>query len=151
MVKSFLLKKGFFLSPVFLLLIACTGQNGRNSLQAETEQSKLQEASGQADILFDTLLHDFGTIIEGEMLVCYFEYENLGTGDLVISSVSASCGCTSPDWSKEPLKPGERDRLKLVFDSNGRSGSQIKSVTVSSNSQTPTTRLSIKANVTSRK
>ena len=140
--------KGTFLTLSIGLLFACNGQNGRNLTEADLEQDGQQGIDLQADILFDTLVHDFGTIIEGEMVVCYFDYENRGEGDLVIASVAATCGCTSPDWSKEPLKPGERGQIKVVFNTRGRSGSQLKGVTVVSNSVTPNTKLTIKADVT---
>jgi len=69
----------------------------------------------------------------------------------VITSVETTCGCTTPDWNKEPLKPGKRDQLKVVFDASGRSGSQYKIVAVESNAATPSVRLTIKANVTNSK
>ncbi len=75
---------------------------------------------------FDTLIHDFGTIIEGEQVVCYFDYRNEGGEDLLISSVEATCGCTTPDWSREPLGPGEKGSLAIIFDASGRSGIQRK-------------------------
>ncbi len=49
------------------------------------------------------------------MVVCYFDYENKGKGDLLITSVEATCGCTTPDWSREPLKPGERGQPEDCF------------------------------------
>ena len=136
---------------VVTLLFDCSGQNGRNVTQSGEAETEQQDAFYQADISFDTLVHDFGTIIEGEMVVCYFDYENHGPGELIISSVEATCGCTTPDWRKEPLKPGERGRLKVVFDAHGRSGSQLKSVKVFSNSRIPEISLSIKADVTNNK
>jgi len=133
------------------LLFACNGQNGSDLTKGDLEQANQQGVDLQADIVFDTLVHDFGTIIEGEMVVCYFDYENRGEGELLIASVAATCGCTTPDWSKEPLNPGEKGQLKVVFDTRGRSGSQLKGVTVVSNSLTPNTKLTIKANVTINK
>lgn len=134
-----------------VLVLGCSGQNGRDVSGSDSELNAGQEASNQADISFDTLSHDFGTILEGEMVVCYFEYENRGGGDLLVSSVEAGCGCTTPDWDKEPLKPGNKSRLEVIFNASGRSGSQLKSVTVISNSLTPRVSLSIKANVVNNK
>jgi len=131
-------------------LFSCTGQNGRDVVMPEGSEVLTENAPFQSDILFDTLSHDFGTIIEGEMVVCYFEYTNVGKGDLVINSVKATCGCTTPDWNKAPLKEGESDRLKVVFNSVGRSGSQLKTVTVESNAVNPVVKLSIRANVMNR-
>ena len=143
--------KGGLISLILLLMLACTGQNGSDKTEVPGEENTDHNASNQADIVFDTLSYDFGTIIEGEMVVCYFDYENKGNGELVISSVEAGCGCTSPDWNREPLKPGEKDQLKVVFNARGRSGSQLKSVTVISNALTPRISLTIKANVTNNK
>ena len=128
-------------------LVACTGQNGSHESVNGVSDEIIQGADKQPVMLFDTLSHDFGTIIEGEMVVCYFEYKNSGTGDLVINSVEATCGCTTPDWSSEPLKPGEKKDLKIVFDATGRSGAQRKVVTVTSNASNSVTRLTILANI----
>ena len=144
-----------FLSlPAFLLmgvLLSCTGQNGRRVTSVDGDSETGKDALSQALISFDTLFHDFGTIIEGEMVVCYFEYENIGDGELLITSVESSCGCTTLDWNKKPLMSGEREKLKVVFDASGRSGSQRKSVAVMSNAKESSVRLSILANVTNNK
>lgn len=141
---------------MFLLLIlasffSCTGQNGRNEIRTESKAVVREGSHLQSDISFDTLSHDFGTIIEGEMVMYYFEYENTGEGDLAITGVETTCGCTTLDWDKEPLKPGERSQLKVVFDTKGRLGTQLKPVAVKTNGQTPLVWLSIKANVTNNK
>lgn len=148
--KAFLLR-GTVLGLCIVLLLACSGQNGRDVSGSSSVSDSSQDASNQADISFDTLSHDFGTILEGEMVVCYFEYENSGTDDLLVSSVKAGCGCTTPNWDKEPLKPGEKSSLEVMFDARGRSGSQLKSVTVLSSSLTPSVSLTIKANVINNK
>jgi len=132
-------------------LSACGGQNGSKEPLAEEQENIVQDSVSEPVMLFDTLEHDFGTIIEGEMVVCYFDYKNIGEGDLLIKSVTATCGCTTPDWNKAPLKSGESDRLKVVFNSSGRSGSQLKTVSVESNALTPLVKLSIRANVIKRK
>lgn len=146
-----LLFRGTLLALFMTFLFACTGQNGRSVTQSIEEQNDSQGAYSQANIAFDTLYHDFGTIIEGEMVVCYFEYENQGKGDLLITSVESTCGCTTPDWNKKPLKPGDRSQLKVVFNAQGRSGAQLKSIAVVSNSETEVVRLSIRANVINNK
>ena len=98
-------------------------------------------------LVFDTLAHDFGTILEGEQVVCYFDYTNTGQGRLVIQRIESSCGCTTPDWSREPLAPGEGERLQIVFDATGRSGAQFKQVTVVSNAANQKVQLTIRAHV----
>ena len=98
-------------------------------------------------MLFDTLEHDFGTIIEGERVVGYFDYQNGGGKDLLITSVEATCGCTTPNWSREPLEPGEKKTLEIIFDASGRSGEQRKLVTVKSNASNQVVQLTIRATV----
>jgi hypothetical protein len=80
-------------------------------------------------------------------VVCYFDYLNNGGAELVITSVEATCGCTSPNWSKEALRPGEGNRLELIFDASGRSGTQRKLVKVRSNAKNQQVTLIVKANV----
>ena len=129
-------------------LLACSGQNGSHDAVSTTPGEQTQNPLVQSIIEFDTLAHDFGTIIEGEKVVCYFDYYNRGESLLVISSVEATCGCTIPRWSGEPLQPGEKKSLKIVFDAAGRNGVQRKTVTVKSNAGNPLVRLTLKADVT---
>lgn len=129
------------------LLFSCTGHNDRLDGNDVKEDKGTQSADDQAIITFDRLDHDFGTIIEGEKVVCYFDYENTGTADLVVSTVEATCGCTTPDWSSEPLKPGERKSLQIIFDATGRNGIQRKMVTVRTNASNSVVKITLKANI----
>jgi hypothetical protein len=132
---------------VWLLVWGCTGQNDSTAIGINADESISQDPAKQPVIQFDTLSHDFGTILEGERVVCYFDYENHGEGSLVIQSVEASCGCTTPDWSREPLAPGEKESMQIVFDATGRSGAQLKLVTVISNASNPRVQLTLRADV----
>lgn len=135
------------LAGMLVVLWACGGQNGREHAGASVHDAEGQAAQGQPLMHFDTLVHDFGTIIEGESVVCYFDYSNRGGGDLVITGVETSCGCTIPSWSREPLQPGATETLQLIFDASGRNGEQRKQVTVKSNASNEVVRLTIRANV----
>jgi hypothetical protein len=138
---------GFVTVLMIWVLSACGGQNVRQEpVDGLLEQSG-QDSEVEPVMVFDTLEHDFGTIIEGERVVCYFDYINGGGKELLITSVEASCGCTTPGWSSEPLKPGECESLELIFDATGRSGVQRKVVTVLSNASNQVVRLTIKANI----
>ena len=132
---------------IMLFLLSCTGQNGRNVIQTENSDEVQEGAHLQTDVLFDTLEHDFGTIIEGERVLCFFDYENTGKGDLMILEVESTCGCTTFDWNKEALKPGERAQLEIIFDTNDRLGAQLKPVAVTTNAAVPVVWLTIKAKV----
>ena len=100
-----------------------------------------------AVIEFDTTVCDFGRVYEGETVGWYFKYTNAGNKNLVLVNVSASCGCTTPEYTKEPLGPGEQGQIKVVFDTNGRTGKQYKTIQVETNGQPSMTQLEIKAEV----
>ena len=134
---------------VIWVLTSCGGQNDRMEILDESIVNQHQSTDTQAVMHFDTLEHNFGTIIEGEKVLCYFDYRNTGEADLIITSVEASCGCTTPGWNNEPLKPGGKDRLELIFDASGREGAQRKVVTVRSNASNRLVQLVVKANVIS--
>lgn len=78
-------------------------------------------------------IYDFGSIREGELVEYSFRFKNTGAEPLVVSNVSASCGCTVGDKPQAPVKPGELGFIKVKFNSANRPGEAHKSVTVSSN------------------
>jgi hypothetical protein len=96
---------------------------------------------------FVELKHDFGDITQGDILEHYFEFENTGSVPLIISNIISTCGCTAPTWPKDPIKPGEKGKIKIVFDSAGKMGRQNKVVTILSNASNQKERLFIIANV----
>lgn len=138
---------GGILTGLIWIVWSCGGQNGSHEGKVGALVNSSQHAEGEPVMHFDTLVHDFGTIIEGERVVCYFDYRNKGGEDLLITTVEASCGCTIPNWSSEPLKPGEKETLELIFDASGRSGEQRKLITVKSNAKNQVVRLTIRAKV----
>jgi hypothetical protein len=99
-------------------------------------------------ISFSKKEHDFGTIKEGEKVETTFTFTNNGEADLLIANAAGSCGCTVPEFPKEPIKPGKSGKMKVSFDSNGKPGMQQKTVTITANTATGTETLTIKANVT---
>ena len=97
---------------------------------------------------FEKVEHDFGTINEGEVVEHVFKFTNTGEAPLIIQNATGSCGCTVPDWSKEPIAPGETGEIVAKFDSKGRQNIQNKSVTVTANTWPKQTTLRIRAMVT---
>lgn len=91
--------------------------------------------SEQPDFVFEAESHDFGTIPEGTQAVYEFKFTNIGKEPLVISNVQASCGCTTPKWTNEPVAPGKTGTITASFNSSGRPGQFTKSVTVTSNAK----------------
>src|SRR5690606_2047567 len=70
--------------------------------------------------------YDFGTVKEGEKIEHEFRFTNTGSSPLIISNVQASCGCTTPEYSKNPIAPGDQGLVKVVFNSAGQLGKQHK-------------------------
>jgi len=91
--------------------------------------------------------YDFGVIKEGEKVEHEFRFTNTGKSPLIISNVQASCGCTTPEYSKNPIPPGEEGMVKVVFNSAGQVGKQHKVVTVTSNSSSQNTLLHLRGEV----
>jgi hypothetical protein len=101
-------------------------------------------------IEFKKTTHDFGTISEESTKAVYeFEFTNTGKGDLKILNVQASCGCTSPEYTKNPVKPGQKGFIKVTYSTVNRPGAFRKSITVTvNNPEKPNVVLFIKGNVT---
>jgi hypothetical protein len=95
--------------------------------------SNAQTATDAPQITFDQTEHNFGTIKEGTLANHEFTFTNTGKAPLVLSNVRASCGCTTPEWSKEPIMPGGKGTIKASFNSFGRPGDFQKYITVNSN------------------
>lgn len=81
---------------------------------------------------------NFGEIKEGEVVSHVFKFTNTGDHPFQIDNVKPSCGCTTPDWSKEPIEPGKEGFVKVEFNSKGKKGVQNKSVTIRGNTNPPT-------------
>lgn len=106
------------------------------------------DASTLGAFSFEEMEYDFGTINEGQVVEHLFNFTNNGQAPLVISNITASCGCTSPDWTKTPVQPGESGFVKVVFNSTAKSGSQAPTVTIQANTNPTVTRLRMKGSVT---
>ena len=101
--------------------------------------SPLKAQFSEANITFDNLNHNFGNIKEeGGIVEHTFEFTNTGTKALLLNNVRSSCGCTVPEWSKEPIPPGESGSIKVSFNPLHRPGAFRKSVTVQSNAKEKT-------------
>jgi hypothetical protein len=99
-------------------------------------------------IKFKKMVHDFGRMKEGEKREFDFEFTNTGKEDLIIEDCKGSCGCTVPEWPKDPIKPGQSAAINVKFDSTKKEKDQEKSVTITANTEPEiTTVIKIKAYV----
>ena len=97
---------------------------------------------------FDKTEHDFGTINEGDVVETVFSFTNVGKSELIITSAKGSCGCTVPEWPKEPIMPGEAGEIKVKFNSYRKPNLQQKQITLRTNTEGGKEILKIRAQVT---
>lgn len=105
------------------------------------------ENKNQADFKFEALEYNYGTIKQGDKVEHTFTFTNVGKEPLIISNAQGSCGCTVPEYPKEPIKKGEKGAIKVTFNSAGKMGMQDKTVTITSNAKTNPIVLHIKGTI----
>lgn len=105
------------------------------------------DQSGLPVIEFGKLEHDFGKVIQGEVVSYSFRFKNTGKSDLLIANIGTSCGCTATQYPKTPIKPCEENMIEVSFYSAGKQGFQSKTLEVAANTQPSITILTVKAMV----
>lgn len=110
-----------------------------------------QAQTSKSRIAFEKLQHNFGTFKEelGVQTVS-FNFKNDGTEPLILNNVQASCGCTTPEWTRQPVAPGAKGIIKVSYDPKNRPGVFNKTIRVSSNAENADVVLSIIGDVTPR-
>jgi len=133
-----------------MVLTACKKENAALRIDDKTaKEAEIAHAqSGNLPVSeFDSMEFDFGNIKQGDKVEHTFKVSNAGTADLIISEAKPGCGCTVSDYTKTPIKPGEEGKIKVTFDSKGKSGATSKSVTVTTNTENPKQVLTFKADI----
>jgi hypothetical protein len=95
------------------------------------------------ELTLESEVIDYGTVEYGSNGVRKFKFKNTGKAPLIITQIDKSCGCTTPEWSKDPVAPGKTGEITVKYDTN-RTGSFEKTITVHSNAKTPQKVLRIK-------
>ena len=123
--------------------------------QAQTKKQKVNisevqavattKAENYAELTFDTLRHNFGKFSKSAPLGrCSFPFTNTGTAPLIIHQAFASCGCTIPSYTKEPIKAGEKGVIDVTYDGTDKfPGHFQKTITIRSNAINEVVRLVI--------
>ncbi len=118
---------------VFILnlpvIISSCNSNDEITLNDSTEYT------GNPNIEFNKISHDFGELTEGEIVECTFRYENTGKSPLRILTVDTDCGCTVPEFSSEDVLPGKTGVIKAVFNSAGFRNNIYKTIDVETNTE----------------
>ena len=125
---------------------ASTKVNKQNLDTAKTRDAEIKQ--GVASISFDKKEYDFGTVNEGEIVETVFKVTNTGATDLVITNATGSCGCTVPVWPKAPIKPGETGDIAVKFNTSGKPNRQMKTVTLTANTESGREVLTLRGSVT---
>ncbi len=146
------MKKGILiLAGVLAMTFVSCKDDAAKKVNEENVAEAAERDAKNADfpvMAFDVTEHDFGTINEGDVVEHTFTFTNTGKAPLVIVNAKGSCGCTVPEWPKEPVAPGAQGTMLVKFNSNGKPNAQNKQVTITANTEAGKEILKIKAMVT---
>jgi len=121
-----------------------------NLVMNDNTAESSSEKSGMPEFNFEKELHDFGQLVDGEKVSYSFKFTNSGDAPLIISNAKGSCGCTVPNWPRDPIAPGESGSIDVTFNSSGRSGKQNKAITLTANTNPNRKVINITSEVTSK-
>ncbi len=105
------------------------------------------DASKVARIEFDSVVYNFGTVKEGDIVEKEFSFTNTGPVSLILFDAKSTCGCTVPEIPKEPIPPGGRGVLGVKFNTSAKTGKQSKTVTVTANTFPAESRVTLRGEV----
>ena len=108
------------------LFVSCTNNQDQGS-------SPAQAADGPVLELLDGNTFDFGSVTEGDVVEHTFNFKNAGSQPLVISNITSSCGCTTPEWPRDPIAPDSSSSIQVRFNTKNKVGPQMKSVSIYAN------------------
>lgn len=129
--------KKIILSLGLITLMGGVAQ-AQNPVTAATATKKtVNKNAPKFEFLDKNDTYDFGKIPEGPVAEHIFEFKNVGKEPLIISNCNASCGCTTPEWNKEPILPGKKGKITVRYNTQGRVGPIAKSVYITSNAALP--------------
>lgn len=126
---------------------AATSNTSPEAMNNADMQMPPEPTPGNAAFEFEKTEHDFGKIKQDAPVEYTFKFKNTGTEPLIISEARGSCGCTVPEYSKEPIPVGESGVIAVSFDPKGKSGVQRKTVTITANTNPARTTLNIVSEV----
>lgn len=140
------MKKHFIgLCMVLATIVACNSASNKNeNEEAVQSTTEAVDAQGLGEMSFDEPIFDFGQVKEGEIVEHVYRFTNTGSEPVILSRVSASCGCTTPKYTSEPVLPGKVGEIAVRFDSNGQKGVQQKIITIASNAKEKVTTVQLK-------
>lgn len=144
------MKKLLLLLTLFMSIPFAADAQSQKSVRSEVRPTGDTKAENYAEIKFDTLRINFGVFPEADAeRKCSFAFTNIGTAPLIINQAFASCGCTVPTFTKDPIKPGEKGSINVSYNGKGlMTGRFSKTITVRSNAKNRIVRLIIEGEMT---
>lgn len=128
--------KQLFLTMCLGLAAATLSVQAQDVKSAPQQEGKKVNPNGPKFQFINGETHDFGTVKEGPAAEYAFEFKNVGKEPLIITNAQASCGCTTPEWPKEPILPGKKGKILVRYNTQGRPGPIDKTVWITSNAVT---------------
>ena len=136
----------------FTIFIACENKQRTDNQTIEDNQKAFQPTKDKFPVMaIDTPSVDLGTLMQGDTIMHVYNFKNTGNMPLVLSNVNASCGCTTPSYSKEPVAPGDKGFITVKFNSKGKEGKLNKTVTAYANTKPAENTVSFKIEVLVKK
>lgn len=158
------MKKLAIITTLSLSVLFMSCENRQSAVQEDTNAAKEVAAPKSdnamaeenapkvfAQFNFEETEYDFGPINHGDVVEHVFPFTNTGEAPLVITDIRTTCGCTTPEYTKEPVQPGETGEITVRFNSRGKSGVINKRVTIYANTESGTSFLNIKTVVNTQK
>ena len=147
--------KSLFLFLVAGSIAAAIGCGSQDKTAIGTDEKKQRDSIALADTTTYTALQwidsthqTLGKVKEGQVVNVTWRFKNVGSTPLVITRVSAGCGCTASEPPKEPIAPGQEGKIEAQFDTKGQTGTPTKSVAVTANTKEREYQLYFSAEVT---
>ena len=137
--------RSIFICITLATLVSCGNSRNNEDQSSDTLVNEAAMAGGKIE--FTEPIFDFGQVKEGEVVEQVYAYTNMGTAPVILSQVSASCGCTTPSYTQTPVLPGQSGEIKVSFDSNGQVGKQQKIVTIVSNADNKVATIQLRGEV----
>jgi hypothetical protein len=116
-----------YLIVAFMLMVVSS-----TFAQVANSQTPAPKVDGPV-LTLDKASHDFGNITQGDVVEKIFTFTNTGNQPLIITNVQTSCGCTTPEWPRNPIMPGGKGEIKVGFNSAGKMNQQNKKLPIISN------------------
>jgi len=134
---------------VAIMMIAGVAFSQENVVKpAKQGKNETEKVEKRSSILFDKLVHDFGTMEKGGDASCVFTFKNVTKKPVTLTNVKTSCGCTAADWPKEPIAKKKKGSIKVKYDSN-RIGKFTKTIKVFIEGEENPIQLEIKGTIVS--